>query len=269
MPVEFSPGSVSTSLPSFRPLACAALLACLVPPVLADQAPDTVEPPGSEKTMKTRALETGAHILQSTAPLRPFNIYLVGFHPMKDDPEHQMEAHHYCNQVNEDFAQCVLFDGNGADANLTGVEYIISEQAFMKLPEEERQYWHPHNGEILSGQLVAPGIPEAAEKSLMKSKINSYGKTWHTWRTGGHDMPGDAYPLGAAMLAWSFSRDGEILPGLTEARDEKLGTDTEESRKARQDLVELAKPQHGVDALKGKFPRPTKDIPGVVDVNAK
>ncbi|MCC7548950.1 MAG: DUF1264 domain-containing protein [Burkholderiales bacterium] len=24
-----------------------------------------------------------------------------------------MEAHHYCRQVNEDFAQCALFDRNG------------------------------------------------------------------------------------------------------------------------------------------------------------
>ena len=188
---------------------------------------------------------------------------------MQDDPEHQMEAHHYCNQVNEDFAQCVLFDGNDADANMTGVEYIISEQAFMKLPEDERQYWHPHNGEILSGQLVAPGIPAAAEKELMKSKMNSYGKTWHTWSTGSHDMSGDTLPLGPAMLAWSFSRDGEIKPGLAESRDERLGTNTQETRENRQDLAELAKPQHGVDALKGQFPRPTQNIPGVVDAAPK
>lgn len=53
------------------------------------------------------------------------NVYLVGLHPMKDHPEHQMEAHHFCRQVNEDFAQCTLFDGNTKDANLNGIEYII------------------------------------------------------------------------------------------------------------------------------------------------
>jgi hypothetical protein len=31
----------------------------------------------------------------------------------------------------------------------------------------------------------------------------------------------------------------------------------------------LAKPQTGVDALKGKFPRPTTALPGVVDKNAE
>ena len=35
-----------------------------------------------------------------------------------------------------------------------------------------------------------------------------------------------------------------------------------------QDLVPLAHPQEGVDALKGRFEGPTRPIPGVVDKNA-
>jgi len=226
--------------------------------------PDVV-PAGETKSPKTRILELGAKLLQSNAPLKRFDIYLVGFHPMKDSPEDQMEAHHYCHQVNEDFAQCALFDGNTADANLNGIEYIISEKLFARLPDEEKQYWHPHNGEILSGQLVAPHIPDAAEKSLMKEKMNSYGKTWHVWNTGHEGKPGTALPLGAPMLGWSFSRDGEAIPGLVEKRDQKLKLNSEEARKQRADLKQYAKPQSGVDDLKGKFARPTRDIPGVVD----
>jgi hypothetical protein len=52
-------------------------------------------------------------------------MYLVGFHPSKSDPGMQMESHHYCDQVNEDLAQCVLYDGNTEQARLHGVEYII------------------------------------------------------------------------------------------------------------------------------------------------
>jgi len=223
---------------------------------------------GEPKTARTRTLEAGAKLLQGKAPLRGFDIYLVGFHPMKDQPQAQMEAHHYCRQVNQDFAQCVLFDGNTAKANMHGVEYIISEKLFATLPDEERKYWHPHNGEILSGQLVAPGIPRAAEKSLMKTKMNSYGKTWHFWNTGMAGQPGDKLPLGDPMLAWSFSRDGEILPGLVEKRDKALGTDTGKKRRERADLQSLARPQSGVDDLKGKFDRQTTEIPGVVDSKA-
>ena len=230
-----------------------------------EKTPPKSDPAGDPKTGKTRTLEMGAKALQSSSPLKPFDVYLAGFHPLKDDPEHQVEAHHYCHQVNEDFAQCALFDSNTENANLNGIEYIISEKLFAGLPEQEKKFWHPHNGEILSGQLVAPNLPDAAEKSLMKTKMNSYGKTWHVWSTGSQGKPGDKLPLGEPMLAWSFSRDGEALPGLVENRDKRLNINSAEKRKQRAELESLAKPQAGVDALKGKFSRPTKDIPGVVD----
>lgn len=256
---------MSTAFRDMKAVAACLACACAVAAVHAQQSPPKAAAPGAPKSGKTRALEAGARLLQGAAPLRGFDIHLDGFHAIKDRPEEQMEAHHYCHQVNEDFAQCVLFDGATSDANLNGIEYIISEKLFDTLPAGERKYWHPHNGEILSGQLVAPGIPQAAEHALMKQKINSYGKTWHLWNTGHAGQPADQLPLGAPMLAWSFSRDGELQPGLLEARDGALHMSTPEKRKARADLKALARPQAGVDALKGKFARPAQDIPGVVD----
>ncbi|QOY92745.1 OBAP family protein [Massilia sp. UMI-21] len=243
-------------------LAVCGLLAAA--PLHAQEAsPPSGAPPGAPKEAQTRLLEAGAKLLQNNGPTAKFDVYLVGFHPMKDAPDKQMEAHHFCHQMNEDFAQCMLFDGNSNDANLNGVEYIISEKLFGTLPAAERKYWHPHNGEILSGQLVAPGIPAPAEKALMKQKMNSYGKTWHFWNTGHGGQSADKLPLGEPMLAWSFSREGEAAPGLVEARDRRMGVSTADKRRQRSDLVPLARPQSGVDALKGKFPRPTRDIPGV------
>ncbi|MES2898157.1 MAG: OBAP family protein [Pseudomonadota bacterium] len=219
--------------------------------------------PGEAKTPKTLALETGAKILQKNAPLQPFDVYVHGFHPMKDHPERQMESHHFCHQMSEDFAQRTLFNGNSRTAKLNGIEYIISEKLFETLPAEERKYWHPHNGEILSGQLIAPGIPPPAEQALMRQKMNSYGKTWHVWNTGHEGMAADALPLGPAMLAWSFSREGEAVPAMVARRDKAMGVSTAEKRKRRAELQKLARPQSGVDDLKGKFARPTAEIPGV------
>lgn len=227
----------------------------------------TPRPPGEDKTVKTRALEAGAKALQRNSPLGPMDVYLVGFHPMKDHPQQQMEAHHYCHQVNQEFAQCTLFDGNGRDANLTGIEYVISEKLFDSLPEDERRYWHPHNGEILSGQLVAPGIPAVAEKALMKDKMNSYGKTWHLWNTGAMGQAGDKLPLGPPMLAWSFNRDGEAKAAMVEQRDRMMGVNSADKRRQRADLQSLAKPQSGVDDLKAAFPQ-ARPLPGVVDRKA-
>jgi hypothetical protein len=232
----------------------------------ADEVEPEARPPGAAQSPKTRALQLGATALQQTAPPRQLDVYVTGFHPLKDDPSHQLESHHFCHQVNEDFLQCVLYDGNTAAANLHGIEYIISERLFDRLPAEEQAYWHPHNGEILSGQLVAPGLPEVAELELMRSKINSYGKTWHTWDTHAQDDDGELFlPFGEPRLGWSFNRFGEAMPELVERRDRRMGIDTEERRRAREELVPLARPQSGVDALEGRFQRDTAPIPGVVE----
>lgn len=223
---------------------------------------------GDRKGILTHTLEAGARALQKTDPLNRFNVYLVGFHPMKKDPQHQMEAHHYCHQMNEDFAQCVLFDGNGPEARLTGIEYIISEKLFQTLPDEEQQYWHPHNFEILSGQLVAPAIPEIAEHELMLLKMNSYGKTWHVWDTSGRSGPSNI-PLGPPMLAWSFNHEGEAEEQMIASRDVRLKVSTADKRRHRQDLVRLAHPQCGVAALQGRFARPTTPSPGVMEAQSR
>ena len=250
---------------AIKPITVSAFMAMLPLRPASAQTDVRNEPPGADKSVKKRTLELGEKALQGNRPVDIMDIYLDGFHPMKDHPEMQMEAHHFCHQVNEDFAQCALFDGNTKSANLNGIEYIISEKVFTTLPEAERKYWHPHNGEILSGQLVAPGIPSVAEKALMKGKMNSYGKTWHVWNTGMFGMQADKLPLGEPMLAWSFNRDGEPLSGIVEQRDKRMGIDSAKLRRERSDLEQLARPQTGVDDLKGKFARPTSDIPSVSD----
>lgn len=208
-----------------------------------------VQPEGFEKKPKTQMLEAGAAMLQTGSPLEPMNIYLDGFHVAKEDSGHQMEAHHFCRQVNEEFAQCAIFDGNTRKANLVGIEYIISEALFNSLPEAEKSFWHPHNYEILSGQLIAPAIPETAEIELMKGKMNSYGKTWRVWDSASFGKTGDKLPFGKPVLEWSFNHDVEIMPGLLEQRDRRFKINTEEKRQARVELKNLAKPQAGTGAL--------------------
>ena len=225
-----------------------------------------IEPQGEDKTASTHILETGAKMLQGNAPVAKMDVYMVGFHPMKEHPSHQMEAHHFCKEVNEDFSQCALFDGNTKEANLNGVEYIISEKLFNNLPEKEKKFWHPHNYEILSGQLIAPGLPDTAEEAFLKKKMNSYGKTWHVWNTGHYGMD-DAtdMPTGEPKLAWSFNHDGEVQPGLERETEKKFNISMKEKRKGRKELIKLAKPQRGVNALKTEFGGNLTPIEGVRD----
>jgi hypothetical protein len=141
----------------------------------------------------------------------------------------------------------------------------VSEQIYNGLPTEEKPYWHPHNYEILSGTLRMPGLPDIAEKEALQDKMNSYGKTWHTWMTGMHGGRNDQLPLGPPQLQWSFNRDGEALPGLVEARDKRMSLDTAAARRDREELTKLAKPQGGVDALAGMFSGAQPPMQGITD----
>jgi hypothetical protein len=64
------------------------------------ESPPAVQPPGQPRTAETKALETGAHTLQTLAPTRAFDMYLDGFHVMKDDHSMMMEAHHSKKKLN-------------------------------------------------------------------------------------------------------------------------------------------------------------------------
>jgi Protein of unknown function (DUF1264) len=144
-----------------------------------------------------------------------------------------MEAHHYCGHLNEDLIQCVIYDGNVAQAKLMGVEYIISKQLFAGLPPEEKHLWHSHVHEVRSGQLIAPGIPEAAEHELMEKIAATYGKTWHTWHTDQQQQ----LPVGTPMLMMGFTADGQLEPQKVAERDARFEVSSAEKRQKRADIV--------------------------------
>lgn len=212
----------------------------------------------------SQAPELAADVIQDKEPIDRISMYFTGFHPMKEHPHHAMEAHHFCSKLSEDFSQCVLFDSADKDAKMNGIEYIISEKVFEALPAEERKYWHPHNFEIMSGQLTLPGVPDFAEHEAMKTLVNGYGKTWHLWETGGPGMQAEPLPYGEPILAWSYNADGEIPKELVVARDRRLGISIEAKKKNREDLAPLLHCQEGVNALAEAFPN-RQPIPGICE----
>lgn len=202
-----------------------------------------VQSPGSGKDGKTTVLEVGAAVLQDKTPVKQLEIYLNGFHFYNGQMGGQMEAHHYCSRVNEDLTQCVIFDGNGNDAKLMGVEYIISGKLFKDLPADEKKLWHSHRYEVKSGELIAPGLPDAAEHELMEKNVSTYGKTWHTWHTD-QDI---GLPYGSPALMMGFTKDGQLNPKRLADRDKRFGISTAGKRKSRVDIPDTAV-QPGADS---------------------
>lgn len=219
-------------------------------------------------TLVTLAALAPAAAQEGGQPLAPqqLTLWMVGFHPDKNDPQVQVLAHHFCHQLREDLAQCVLYDGDGPEARMIGIEYIIPAEAYEQLPEEERSYWHPHNFEVLSGQLNAPGVED--DTDMVAALLNSYGKTWHTWDAGVFDPASGSFvaeglPTEEPRLMWSFNHLGEAHDGMIEAGLQPYGIDTDAKRQARQELVGQAEPQCGVNLLVAEFDGDIQQLEGV------
>jgi hypothetical protein len=226
----------------------AAFLSCACGRAHAQQVEKGGAIPGGEKSAKSTMLGAGADLLQSRSPVSAINMYLNGFHFYADDMGRQIEAHHYCSHVTEEFYQCVIYDGNKPDSRLIGVEYIVSERIFKSLPEEEKALWHSHRHEALAGELVMPGIPATVQHIAMATLVSTYGKTWHTWQVD----EDSSLPTGIPQLMMGFTADGQLKPEMIQSRDKELGTYTSHAKKSREDLARSApQPDAAADAWKG------------------
>lgn len=169
---------------------------------------------------------------KSAGPLGKGHLHFCGIHMSKKNPKLQFVTQHYCaahtGGKEGDVFQCVLFDGTGENAKLVGVEYLISDEAYRKLPDAEKKYWHAHTYEVLGGGLIAPGMTAKEETDFMKVVINTWGKAWHTWPD-----PSTAVPVGEPMLIWSLMGDGQADEKVVAARDKEFGVETAKIREGR------------------------------------
>jgi hypothetical protein len=222
-----APSAVGTPIATALLAACALLASCG-----GSNTASNVPSPGAAKEASTRTLEAGAAALQDKPPIEALNAYLDGFHFYNGSPHMQMEAHHYCAILDEELIQCVIYDGNVKDAKLMGVEYIVSERLFNTLPEPEKALWHSHVHEVKSGQLIAPGIPDAAEHALMKKLVGTYGKTFHTWHTDQQKQ----LPIGIPQVMMGFTADGQADAAMVAQRDKRFGIASADKKKQREDI---------------------------------
>lgn len=210
-------------------------------------------------TIITKAAEPSS--IKPAIPILEIGMWLIGFHADKENPSRQWVAHHFCQQLRPDLMQCVLYDRNSLHAKMTGIEYIIPMEAFQRLSQEEQQYWHPHNFEILSGQLTVPAASN--ELNVLSDKMNSYGKTFHMWKAGVFDQEDERYPSGEPRLAWSFNHVHEPKKGLLERTYDPMDISVEQKKKERKELASQAKPQCGINAIANKFEEESQPLDGV------
>ncbi|MFS7949491.1 putative Oil body-associated protein [Helianthus anomalus] len=122
----------------------------------------------------------------------------------------QVEAHHYCGHLYKDMRQCLIYDWPDADAWFIELEYIITEEQFLTLPDTKKPMWLNHEYEVKSGVLFLPGVPGPVERKDLEKVAKTYGKTIHFWQVD----RGDELPLGLPQVIMALTRDGQLYPSL-------------------------------------------------------
>lgn len=178
----------------------------------------------------------------TNGPLGKPHAHFCGIHMAKNNPKLQFVTQHYCVGQSDGLFQCLLYDSTADNAKLVGIEYIVTDEIFRKLPDTEKKYWHPHTYEVLAGGLIAPGMTEENELNFMKTILTTWGKTWHTWPD-----PKTPVPMGEPLLIWSLMGDGQADEKVIAARDRDFSVKTADVRAKR-------KAQFGMDAPNVSLP---------------
>jgi hypothetical protein len=189
--------------------------------------------PGESGSIKKKVGGLVSDVIQPYAPVREINCHTDAILFFSGEPKRQIEVHELCTWLNDDVAQCLLYDSDRSNARLIGVEYLVSDRIFKALPEDEQKLWSSKQYEVKNGLEVAPRLPQTAENALMQDLVNMYGKQFCTWQVDQHYLP-----LGAPKILFNLAEEGPSPDaGLLERRAKKLNADPKKLSEERSDIV--------------------------------
>jgi hypothetical protein len=84
-----------------------------------------------------------------------------------------------------------------APTRLIGVEYLVSDEVYQKMPAEEKLYWHDHSDEVDAGLVSSPRQSRSEERETLALVRTLWGKVYYTWASRSD------YPRGPSRLSWS------------------------------------------------------------------
>lgn len=112
---------------------------------------------------------------QVAGPLQEFDTYLVATHFLRDK---SYETHHYFKELRDGVLQGLVFRASERGAPLIEVEWAISGEVFARLPDWQKEYWHPLAPAVDAGRIRIPGLEPAREREMLQSTIRGlYAQT--------------------------------------------------------------------------------------------
>lgn len=89
-------------------------------------------------------------------------------------------AHHWCKSF-PTITECLLFDSDGPNGHIVGVETIVPTAVWKTFSPSERALWHYHRTEIAKVHATLPDLSPAEAKKVVASIMETYGKIFLFW----------------------------------------------------------------------------------------
>ena len=128
----------------------------------------------------------------SAGPQNGFDLHLDAKHFIK---ESRMPVHHWCKTLSSKFVECLLFDSDAQNANLIGVETIVTNDLWSAFTEEQQKQWHDHATEIIEAEATLPDTPPEEAAKIVSFLKGTHGRVVYFW-----NYPKDIYPTTKPFL---------------------------------------------------------------------
>lgn len=122
-------------------------------------------------------------------PTEGFDLHIDAKRHVESD--RNLVVHHYCKMYPSGFAECQLYDNDGPDAKIIGIEAVIGKDLFDQLSPAEQKKWHHHEKEIARKEvdIQLPGLTSEQATEVAKTLGPTYGKIYLIWE------PNEKVPL--------------------------------------------------------------------------
>ncbi|MCZ6523175.1 MAG: DUF1264 domain-containing protein [Alphaproteobacteria bacterium] len=70
----------------------------------------------------------------------------------------------------------LVFETDNMDAPAVAIEIAVTQEAYDKLPDHVKKFYHNHADEIAMGDVTAPDLPPAEAKGTLEFLATTYGR---------------------------------------------------------------------------------------------
>ncbi len=70
----------------------------------------------------------------------------------------------------------LVFETDNTDASPVAIEIVATQEAYDKLPDHVKKFYHNHADEVRMGEVTLPDLPDAKEKEMQDFLATTYGR---------------------------------------------------------------------------------------------